>query len=162
MPVLAKTTGNASTRSDPTSVHARQDSQGLIARQISTSATPYPARTVDSALMKSIPSVCQCTSGFNGSACENYIDECAANLCQNGATCEDRVGSFYCKCQQNDDGPLCGSGNSLIPQVFHSMKTACTALFSGGSRIQDFPNGGRGCQIQRQMRQSNISLAPLS
>ena len=66
---------------------------------------------------------CQCTSGFNGSACENDIDECAGNPCQNGATCEDRVGSFCCQCQQNDDGPLCESGNSLILQEFNSMKT---------------------------------------
>ena len=47
---------NASTRSDPTSVHARWDLLVLIARQISTSVTPYPATTVDSALMESIPS----------------------------------------------------------------------------------------------------------
>ena len=48
--------GNASTKSVPTSVHARRDSLGLIVRQISTSATPFPVTTVDSALMESIPS----------------------------------------------------------------------------------------------------------
>ena len=48
--------GNASTKLDPTSVHARRDLLGLIARQISTSATLYPATMVEPALMESIPS----------------------------------------------------------------------------------------------------------
>ena len=47
---------SASTKWDPISVHVRLDLLGLIARQISTSVTRYPARMVDSALMDSIPS----------------------------------------------------------------------------------------------------------
>lgn len=41
---------------------------------------------------------CNCTTGFNGSFCENNIDDCVNNDCENGAICEDGINNFTCQC----------------------------------------------------------------
>lgn len=38
---------------------------------------------------------CVCKAGWNGTYCEQNIDECATNPCQNGATCRDKVNKVY-------------------------------------------------------------------
>ena len=49
--------------------------------------------------------VCDCAAGFNGTSCENNIDECAAgNDCENGATCVDAVASYSCICAPGFSG----------------------------------------------------------
>lgn len=43
--------------------------------------------------------VCHCMNGFNGTTCEQNIDECAVgNDCDNGATCVDGINSYSCHC----------------------------------------------------------------
>ena len=41
---------------------------------------------------------CECAVGWTGSLCDADIDECAANQCQNGATCTDLIGNYSCSC----------------------------------------------------------------
>ncbi|KAK0089759.1 hypothetical protein PV325_005655 [Microctonus aethiopoides] len=45
--------------------------------------------------------------GFRGQHCEENIDDCIGNLCQNGATCIDRVDEYSCLCPSAFEGPQC-------------------------------------------------------
>jgi len=51
--------------------------------------------------------VCDCAAGFNGTMCEDDIDECAAHSrCENGATCIDGIASYSCNCSAGFSGLL--------------------------------------------------------
>jgi len=50
---------------------------------------------------------CTCESGFDGTNCENNIDDCSDNPCQNGATCNDEVASYTCNCATGFEGTNC-------------------------------------------------------
>ena len=43
---------------------------------------------------------CQCQAGYTGSYCEEQVDECIPNPCQNGATCTDYLGGYSCEVSQ--------------------------------------------------------------
>lgn len=45
--------------------------------------------------------------GFTGKNCEENIDDCPGNQCQNGGTCIDAVNSYRCKCPPNYTGEWC-------------------------------------------------------
>ncbi|XP_063971397.1 fibrillin-2-like isoform X3 [Lytechinus pictus] len=60
------------------------------------------------------PNVCSCITGFNGSVCENNIDDCSPDPCMNGATCIDGVDSFNCSCVSGYTGNLCQTGKSCV------------------------------------------------
>ena len=49
--------------------------------------------------------VCDCAVGFNGSRCENNIDDCVTNGCMNGATCVDGIANYTCDCVAGFTGP---------------------------------------------------------
>ena len=52
--------------------------------------------------------VCECVPGYNGTFCENDIDECLVfQDCRNGATCTDLVNDFNCTCAPGYNGSLC-------------------------------------------------------
>jgi Laminin G domain/EGF-like domain len=43
--------------------------------------------------------MCECVNGFNGTTCEQNIDDCTAgSKCYNGATCVDGIASYSCQC----------------------------------------------------------------
>lgn len=50
---------------------------------------------------------CHCQAGYTGSYCEDEVDECSPNPCQNGATCTDYLGGFSCKCVAGYHGSNC-------------------------------------------------------
>lgn len=50
---------------------------------------------------------CICPSGFAGIHCENNIDDCAVNPCQNGGTCIDFVSDYKCYCNPGFIGTHC-------------------------------------------------------
>lgn len=49
--------------------------------------------------------MCDCMVGFNGSRCENNIDDCVNSGCMNGATCVDGIANYTCECAAGYTGP---------------------------------------------------------
>ncbi|XP_035668225.1 von Willebrand factor D and EGF domain-containing protein-like [Branchiostoma floridae] len=49
---------------------------------------------------------CECP-GYTGALCEEEVDECASNPCENGATCSDEVDGFTCTCDELHTGAVC-------------------------------------------------------
>ncbi|KAG1651953.1 Protein crumbs [Nymphon striatum] len=50
--------------------------------------------------------ICECVLGFNGTDCENNIDDCVNNLCVNG-TCVDGINNYSCECIPGFEGAYC-------------------------------------------------------
>ena len=50
---------------------------------------------------------CTCALGFTGSVCDNDIDDCSSNPCENGGTCVDGVNRYTCTCAPGFTGDTC-------------------------------------------------------
>ncbi|XP_013388160.1 neurogenic locus notch homolog protein 2 isoform X4 [Lingula anatina] len=50
---------------------------------------------------------CKCFLGWNGTLCDENIDECAVNPCQNGGNCTDLVATYRCSCPGGFTGKDC-------------------------------------------------------
>ena len=46
--------------------------------------------------------ICNCTVGFNGSLCENNIDECVSHTCNKYSLCEDGINNYTCVCKPGE------------------------------------------------------------
>ena len=53
------------------------------------------------------PVQCDCTAGWSGQLCDENVDDCAGQPCQNGAECIDGVDAFSCVCATGFTGLLC-------------------------------------------------------
>ncbi|XP_061898679.1 lactadherin-like isoform X4 [Entelurus aequoreus] len=51
--------------------------------------------------------VCKCQPGFEGVHCQNNVNDCARQPCQNGGTCRDLEGDFKCQCPSPFVGKNC-------------------------------------------------------
>ncbi|CAB0002147.1 unnamed protein product, partial [Nesidiocoris tenuis] len=74
---------------------------------------------------------------FRGKNCEENIDDCPGNLCQNNATCLDDVNRYRCVCPPTYTGEFCEQDLdecSLRPSVCHNGAT-CTNTIGGYSCI---------------------------
>ena len=50
---------------------------------------------------------CSCPDGYNGTTCQEDIDECGSDPCENGGTCTDGVNGFNCSCPDGYNGTTC-------------------------------------------------------
>ena len=58
---------------------------------------------------------CRCFPGYNGTLCDNNIDECASVNCNNG-TCIDGINNFTCQCDPDFTGAFCDTKiNDCLP-----------------------------------------------
>lgn len=76
-------------------------------------------------------------AGYRGKNCEENIDDCPGNLCQNGATCVDLINRYDCQCPATYMGEFCEHDVdecSLRPSVCHNGAT-CTNTLGGFSCI---------------------------
>ena len=53
---------------------------------------------------------CLCMSGWEGRNCEENIDECQSQPCENNSTCVDLVAGYECQCPPGYGGPQCMIG----------------------------------------------------
>ncbi|XP_005112951.2 protein crumbs [Aplysia californica] len=62
---------------------------------------------VDFSFEKAAGYLCVCVPGATGKNCSVDINECAADPCQNHATCVDKFNDFDCSCAPGYEGDLC-------------------------------------------------------
>uniref|UniRef100_A0A4W5R066 Milk fat globule EGF and factor V/VIII domain containing b n=1 Tax=Hucho hucho TaxID=62062 RepID=A0A4W5R066_9TELE len=51
--------------------------------------------------------ICKCQDGFDGVHCQNNVNDCANQPCQNGGSCKDLNGDFNCRCPSPYVGKHC-------------------------------------------------------
>ena len=69
--------------------------------------------------------ICLCEPGFNGTLCDNNIDDCFGNPCIYG-TCTDEVNGFTCLCQGGYEGDTCAI--SKFYKSSYRYDSLCCAL----------------------------------
>ncbi|XP_013397976.1 neurogenic locus notch homolog protein 1 [Lingula anatina] len=85
---------------------------------------------------------CFCSSGYQGTYCENDIDECLNSPCAMGATCRNSYGGFHCSCSRGFTGTYCQleisecssrpcqNGGTCVDMV-NSYQCLCSAGYYG-------------------------------
>lgn len=73
---------------------------------------------------------CECDAGFDGTYCNNDIDECAGTPCYTG-TCADGINSYTCTCLDGWTGDDCDTGmscNNVHGPIANGNSNNCTNL----------------------------------
>ncbi|PNJ50113.1 CRB1 isoform 8 [Pongo abelii] len=73
--------------------------------------------------------VCICQPGFTGIHCEEDVNECFSNPCQNGGTCENLPGNYTCHCPFDN-----------LSRTFYGGRD-CSAILLGCTHQQCLNNG---------------------
>nr|XP_033495310.1 cubilin [Epinephelus lanceolatus] len=73
--------------------------------------------------------MCNCNPGWQGPLCDQNINECLSNPCQNGGTCTDGINGFTCTCTAQWTGPLC-----------QTSQQECGGYLTGPAGSFSYPN----------------------
>lgn len=68
---------------------------------------------------------CTCPVGYTGSWCENDIDECLENPCENKGSCYNNAGGFLCHCSDGFSGFDCSIVDNECQSVVCSNGGTC-------------------------------------
>ncbi|KAL4224469.1 Neurogenic locus notch protein 2 [Mactra antiquata] len=71
--------------------------------------------------------ICLCADGWFGTQCENNIDECYSNPCQNGQ-CNDLINGYTCTCDSSWTGSLCDTASCKSGWTYHDY--SCYKIFN--------------------------------
>ena len=63
---------------------------------------------------------CTCATGWTGTNCDENIDDCADDPCDNGGTCGDLVSGYACTCATGFSGKSC-EGNFYKCSIYNIM-----------------------------------------
>nr|XP_011744798.1 protein crumbs homolog 1 isoform X5 [Macaca nemestrina] len=88
--------------------------------------------------------VCICQPGFTGIHCEEDVNECSSNPCQNGGTCENLPGNYTCHCPFDNLSRTFYGGRDCSDILLGCTHQQC---LNNGICIPHFQNGqhGFGC-----------------
>jgi len=91
---------------------------------------------------------CTCTSNFNGTACQNNINECISNPCQNAGTCVNGINSFTCICVEGWSGTTCTTEVNDCTVYSPCQNGATCAMLFDNYTCSCVPGySGRNCSI---------------
>lgn len=83
-------------------------------------------------------------AGFQGKNCEENIDDCPGNMCQNGGTCVDGVNAYHCKCSPSFTGEYCETDVDECVQQPTICKNGATCTNTHGGYNCICVNGWNG------------------
>lgn len=90
---------------------------------------------------------CECADGYDGTRCEDNIDDCIGVTCENGGRCVDGVATHTCECTDRYAGPACEFLEiKLVPTDFYlGDESQVTALSNDGTvALLNVTGGGAG------------------
>lgn len=76
--------------------------------------------------------------GFNGTNCENNIDDCPGHQCANGGTCMDGVNTYNCQCppEWTGKGLVCSMDITTAVAVMSVTISLLLSLFRWSSEVE--------------------------
>uniref|UniRef100_A0A8C6QHG6 Neurogenic locus notch homolog protein 3 n=1 Tax=Nannospalax galili TaxID=1026970 RepID=A0A8C6QHG6_NANGA len=102
---------------------------------------------------------CVCVNGWTGESCSQNIDDCATAVCFHGATCHDRVASFYCACPMGKTGLLCHLDDACVSNPCHE-DAICDTNPVNGRAICTCPPGFTGGACDQDVDECSIGANP--
>ncbi|XP_071942939.1 cubilin-like isoform X2 [Antedon mediterranea] len=81
--------------------------------------------------------ICICEPGYEGNNCQNNINDCSSNPCQNEGTCTDGINGYTCSCALGYSGDNCEE-YAYSCNVRYRSQTGSFQFPSSGS---DYPHG---------------------
>lgn len=74
---------------------------------------------------------CSCPPGFTGTLCEDDINECEVNPCENEGTCVNTPGGFYCQCLSGFSGSVCSTDTDVCLKLLCRNGGSCVTTLDG-------------------------------